>query len=486
MLKALLKYFSLAVLVHLITGVLTKVVELLVLGGALTEAQFGVYQHYLLVVEMSAGVFIVGMEHALVTFINRAPENYLRFLAFFVRYGAFALLLGALAAAFAYQRYSTATVLALVALGPFIIAELGKLIFRARLEQAWELSLQGLQSLLWSLGCALSVWLWAKPQGLENGVAWLPSWLPLAWALAGTVLTALIVGFVLSRRLRELTKTAPAKPDFFGTAYQPFWADYRQLWLGGMAFLLNIQVVKLAVDHTLGNVALGRYGYVMSVMLFIHKPLALVQRAALPLFTRLPEEVPAAFRSLVRINLTVFPLLAVFVLGGYDYLLKIPSLQKWDGTWPYLAIVISSAPMFSVEYLVATVAVARGLAANTRRANVTALFVNLPLAWFLVTQYGLMGAASAALAYPMLFGILMFWFNRRDLPSYVKFAAVAILRALFWLWAAISLLWWLGEPGKWFPLAALIYLGGSLLTGLWSPAEIRHAFGYLLGRRDSR
>jgi O-antigen/teichoic acid export membrane protein len=475
-LRKLLTYFSLALAVQLGTGVLTKIVELLVIGDALTTEQFGEYRHYLLVVELGAGAFYFGFDHGLVTFINKGPRNYPLFVRFFL---AYALVLGlvSLLAAFITSRFEGfSSTLAVGTIGLFVVAELGKLTFRARMKKGWELTLLALQSMTWSLGCGISVLLWDKPEVIQPGEAWLPTSLSIWWHFAGIALVAAFTLAILGRRmLKEGQGLFEFRPR--GEAYAPLWLDYRPLWLAGFAFVLNIKIVELVVDGFLGREAFGRYGYVTSMMLFIHRPLALVQRAALPLFTRHPDEVPKGFRQMVRLNLTIFPLIALGMLGVYDLLLQYKTLSKYADTWPLLALLVAAAPSFTVEYLVATAAMSKGLARNTKRANVTAFFINVPMATLLVWGFshvgigpwnaGLVGAALSAMFYPFIFGVLMLWYNRIDLPDYVRFAAWSILRSTFWLGVAIAFLFTVDDHLLWFPVAGLIYLAGAFATGLY-------------------
>ncbi|MEZ6196263.1 MAG: hypothetical protein R3F20_11145 [Planctomycetota bacterium] len=472
MIRALLTYFSLALVVQLGTGVLTKLVELVVLGDALSEHQFGEYQHYLLVLELASGAFYFGFDHSLVTFINKRKGNYRRFLRLFL---AYALLLGALSgiAAFVASRLTGfSSTLAIGSVGLFVVAELGKLTFRARMEKALELTLLALQSMIWSVGCGLGVLLRDRPANLAPGEEWVPTSLALWWAFAGfAVVAALILAISAWRLSRSKDDLGPFRP--FGPDYAALWDDYRHLWLAGAAFVVNLRLVQVIVDASLGREALGRYGYVMSMMMFIHRPLALVQRAALPLFTRHPDEVPRGFRQMVRLNLTLFPLVAIGMLGAFDLLLEYRSLSKYADTWDYLAVIVSASPMFTVEYLIATAAMARGLARNTKRANVAALFVNLPVTFALVLSLGLWGAALAAAAYPILFGILMLWFNRRDLPDFVAFASVAVARSLVWLGIGIGLLFRMEDRILGAFAAAGIYLAGTAATGMWPLGPFR-------------
>lgn len=477
MLRKLLDYFSLALVVHLITGGLTKIVELLVIGSALTTEQFGDYQLYVTVVELAAGVFIVGFDHALITYINREEGNDRRFIRLFLAYGLLLSTTFGAAGALALGVVDLPVALGLAAVGPFVTAELGKLIFRARLEKAWELSLQGAQSLTWSVGSALTVmayWLIVPDADRDPEGGWAPAWVPIFWGITSCLGTALAAALVLRKRLHGAPE-AEGRLDPFGARYAALWMDYRPIWLGGVAFIVNIQIAKLITEIEVGREALGRLGYVAAVMTFFHKPLALVQRAALPLFTQFPDEVPGAFRNLIRINHTAFPLLAIAILAAYDLMLRFPGPDKFADTWIYLAIIISPAPIFTAEYLVATVAVARGHARNTKTANIRALFVNVPLSFLLVHAFGLAGAAIASAAYPALFAALMIFGNRRELPEYAGFAARSIVRATLWIWAAIGLMWWSGEPLLWSPVAAAVYLAGSVLTGLWTPDQLRHA-----------
>lgn len=472
MLKKLLTYFSLALVVQLGTGVLTKVVEMLVIGDALTEAQYGEYRHFLLILELGSGIFFYGFDQALVTFIGKGKKNYPLFVRFFLSYALLLGLVSAVAGFLTSRLYGFSTTLAVAAIGLFVVAEIGKLIFRARMEKAWELGLLALQSLTWSVGCAVTVLLWDRPEVVVEGQAWLPSSVPIWWHFAGIVFVATIVLSVMGYRMaKEGSGYFEFRPR--GERYVELWRDYRPLWLAGFAFVVNVKVIELMVDVQLGREAFGQYGFVMGMMLFIQRPLSLVQRAALPLFTRHPDEVPHGFRQMVRLNVCIFPLIAIGLLGFYDLVLQYGTLSKYAETWPLLALVLVATPTFVVEYLIATAATARGFAQNNKRANIVALIINIPLASLIVWLFGLWGAAIAAMIYPFLFGALILSFNRRDLPEFVRFAAINIIRSTFWLALAIGLLAQSDDYLWWAPVAGVLYIVGVCATGLFPVGPFR-------------
>ena len=97
MLGRMLKYAGGAFAIQTSTGLLTYLADMTV-AGVLTEQQYGEYRHYSLIYALGAGPFVVGIDHALVTYVNKHPENYARFLKIFLPYGALLVFLSFAAA----------------------------------------------------------------------------------------------------------------------------------------------------------------------------------------------------------------------------------------------------------------------------------------------------------------------------------------------------------------------------------------------------
>ena len=235
MLRKLLSYSAIGFVVQLTTGLLTKIVEMFIVAEVLTREELGDYRHFILILEVCSGFFVVGIDHSLVTFINATKENYGRFLRLFSLYGLVISTIFVVVALGFSGTISAATFLGLVTVGPFVFLELGKVVFRSRLEKRQEFGFLMFQSLAWSLGVAVALPIF--------GHRLVPIWCTLLGVLPGAVLMAVIFW----RRAREEQGRGITLSPF-AAEYSPLWRSWWPLWIAGVAFLANTHVVNLLVD----------------------------------------------------------------------------------------------------------------------------------------------------------------------------------------------------------------------------------------------
>ncbi len=461
MLRQLLSYTAVAFLVQIVTGVLTKLVELFVVAEILSQAELGAYRHFLLVLEVTAGLFIVGMDHSLVTYIHARVGNLGRYLRFLFLYGGTVAAVFGLAALALKGRVSAPTILALVAVGPFVFMELGKIVFRSRLEKRAEFGFLLFQSLTWSLGCLVVL-----PR-VQNELV------PIWCALAGTIPGAVMMAWIFARRSRRENGDGPAPLRPFGADYTSLWRSWRPLWVAGLAFLGNQHVVNIVVDRSMTRADFGRWGFVLTALTLLQRPLLIVQRATLPIFSAAKEQIPDGFRKLVRINLLLFPLLCLGVLTVWPLILSYGTLgEKYGDTWIYLALPVAVIPVMAVEFLAATASMALGHPKNNRDAHVLTVLINVPCSILLIGHYGILGAALATALYVVIFASMIFRFVARDLPDLVGFAVARLAPSLLGLWSAIYAMNVLGRPQVWGWVMMPAYVLWARIVGLWSPSQL--------------
>lgn len=464
MLKKFASYGSVAFGVMLFSGILTKFAEAKV-GDRLTREEFGAYWHFILVLELLSGFFIVGIDHALVTFINREEGNHPRFVRLLLSYGV-ALTAVMLAAGFLLRSAGLVgpmTALGIMSVGPFVLAELGKITFRAKLDKRREFGFLLVQSLMWSLGCLALIDVF--PVDVT----------PVLLHFLAILLISTGIALVLAPTARaDGSGTFCLRP--FGAEYGSLWQQYRPLWIAGAAFLANTHVQTLMVDRMQARDGLAEWRFISIMLMFLHRPIMLIQRAALPIFTQDKEDVYDGFRKLVRLNLLFFPLLAIFVLGAYPFVLSYGTLSKYDGTWVYLAIVVSATPFMSTEFLVGTLSMALDKPRNVRNAHCLTAAINVPVAFVLIRQLEILGAALSTAFYVMLFCATMFWFSRKDLGEYVVFATRKLLVAGPALWGASALIALADDLYETFfmtCIAGIAYLAAAWMVGVWNVENVR-------------
>lgn len=466
MIRTFLSYSAVALVVQLMTGLLTKFAEIYFIAGTLGDTGLGEYKHFMLVLELSAGVFIVGMDHALVRFVHQAEKNYGRFLSFFASYASAVTLLGVATAFLFRDEIRAATFLAFLTLGPFVTAEIGKIIFRARLEKKREFGFLAAQSLIWSLGCMATVPYW--PNDL----------VPIGWTIAAVGGVGAAIYFVLWN-----TESEDGRPKLcsrpFSPEYSGLWASYRPLWIAGAAFLANIHIQSLCVDRLMSVRHLGQWAFVHGVMVFVQKPLMLVQRATLPIFSRDKSQLYSGFRQLVRFNLLSFPVLGLSILAVYPWLLSFDRFKDFNQTWDLLACLIAVLPIMAVEFLVASLSMAMDLPKNNRNAHVFAALINVPASYLLVSQFGLIGAGFGAALYTLVFGAAMFLAVHRQLPEYVRFVLRFLPIALFAYWGGILLIRQMENHVLAGIIAILGYIILSRLGRVWTPEDVANVLSWV-------
>ena len=249
------------------------------------------------------------------------------------------------------------------------------------------------------------------------------------------------------------------------------------LAIAGMAFVAYSNAASLLLRALAGLAALGEYYFALQLMNILEKPMTILASVVLAGFSRQPDISVREHKRLVGFNLVVFPLLAAGVAFGAPLLMQIadvvlgnikgePLTIKYAMAPAYVSLFALAVPARCVEFLVSTLAIARGRPDVNRNTHVITTSTCLPLLAGMVWMFGPWGAALMPLAYQLVFLSLQAWQLRALMPEIVAHTTRAAATSTLLLAGALALAQIHGAV-FFFPLVAAVYLAAGHLLGAW-------------------
>lgn len=299
----------------------------------------------------------------------------------------------------------------------------------------------------------------------------------LSMAIPGVVLIALFATGAGLRHPRLLVSTLR------GPTARRLFRFSIPLAIAGAAFVTYSNAASLLIRGLIGLAALGEFYFAVQLMQILEKPMQILSNVILAAFAQDPTIAPDKHKRLVTFNLAVFPLIAAGVAYGAPLMLAVADhLMKRVGGDPlsvkyalaplYVSLFALAVPGRCVEFLVSTLAIARGWPQINRNTHVLTTSVALPILAGMVWYFGPWGAAAMPLVYETVFLSLQAWQLHRRMPEIIAHTTRAALIATILLAAVLAL----GRlPGAifFYPLAALGYLAGGHFLGAWDLRTLR-------------
>lgn len=260
-----------------------------------------------------------------------------------------------------------------------------------------------------------------------------PDHAPIAGDLLSYVLPGAILAVVLVRRALGPAQAAPgadsaAKPDALRRLLVFAWP----LTVASIAFVIYSNAASFLIRGFVGLAALGDYFFAIQLMHLIDKPLQILARVVLAGFSARPDAMPAEHRRFLAFNLAFFPPLAAAVVFLCPYLLITadwvlgsagaggePLAIRYVHAPFYVALFALAVPARCVEFLVSSLAIARGRPQVNRDTHVFTALAALPILALLVITFGATGAAAMPLVYQTIFLTIQTRRFRADAPEIV-------------------------------------------------------------------
>lgn len=438
----------------------------MVIARRVPKEALGLYGFYVTLYSFAGMLVMSGLNQALVKFLadEREDRRQITRLALLAS-AAFAAVCWPAAVLSWRHTTSIAIPAALVVIPFFLVTAFGNSVFRSEFAKWKEVAIV----------CGISVTNSAFTLSFAFAST-LPTYAPIAGDLLSYVLPGTIVVLVLARRA-----LAPSAPPGIPPQPRPLKRLLRfalPLALAGLAFVVYTNSASLLIRGLVGLAALGDYYFALQLMYLIDKPLQILARVVLAGFAARPDAGLEEHRRLMTFNLAFFPPLAAVVvflaptfMAAADFALGRagaggePLAVRYEHAPFYVALFALAVPARCVEFLVSSLAIARGRPEVNRDTHVLTALAALPILASLVWLFGPTGAAVMPLVYQTIFLSVQAKRFRSEAPEIVARTGRAALIGTLLL--SIALLpAALGFSTAWMlPALALYVLGGHALGG---------------------
>ncbi len=437
----------------------------MVIARRISREALGLYGFYVTVYSLVGMLLVSGINQALAKMLGerKTPEGRAAIVHFALGFSALLAAVCLPAAWLLHRGGAWAAGLGIAAVPFFVMNVLAACVYRSAFERKKEVLLRIAVSSINSIVTLGLVFLAFEPERA-----------PIIGDFVSMVLPAVVIGFLLARMYRWRPSAS------FRSVRSPAALEILRfsipLAVAGVAFVAYSNASSLLIRALVGLAALGEYYFALQLMLVLEKPMQILSSVVLAAFSQEPWITPEKHRRLVAFNLVLFPTIAAGVVFAAPLLLSLADLVLGGVGGEPLTVKYARAPMFvalfalavparCIEFLVSTLAIARGRPDVNRNTHLVTTAVALPTLIALVWWLGVWGAAAMPLVYQTVFLTTQRRQLRTEMPDIVLPATRAAATATVLL--AVVLAAGVFVPGAvwFFPLAVLAYLG------------LGHAFG---------
>jgi O-antigen/teichoic acid export membrane protein len=351
----------------------------------------------------------------------------------------------------------------LLSVGPFALFEVARATLRGQFDQKREIIFAVLAIVI-QVGCVI---LFILLDGSQRSPVW-------GVATANILLAVIIVIYFLWRyaahwkpsALKAVVHTA----DFRGLMFLA-----TPLWITDILDVVATQTDQYIVQGKLGFAALAEYAAAFAFIGILDQPITVLSRVFLVSFSSGHYSDFAQYKKLSSLSLAFFSILGLLVIALSFPLTPILFTSAY-AVVPLLVSILSLATIFnSVEVLNSSLTIACDYPQANRNAKIITTAIYIPLAFILVSRFGVIGAAWSYAAswgiYALTHALLM-W---RRLPQHAAhtFRTLVIGTGLYL--AAVGLAWWAGSP-LYTSLTLFLYIGAGHLLRLWDLTQLPELF----------
>lgn len=405
----------------LVSSALSFAVTMVIARNIPKEA-LGLYGFYVTLYSFAAMLLFAGVNQALVKFLSDPREDQREIIRLGLGIGALVASICWPLAAVAWMFSSTPVwSAALVVIPFFLVNAIGTNVFRSEFAKWREVAVVCGVSGTNSLFTLAFLYLAARPDHA-----------PIAGDLLSYVLPGTVVALVLARRARQPAsveaRALETPPDVLRRLLTFAWP----LTLAGIAFIVYTNAASFLIRAFLGLAALGDYFFALQLLHLFDKPMHILARVVLTGFSARPDASPEEHRRFLAFNLAFFPPLAAtvvylcpFLLLAADALLANagkggePLAVRYAQAPFYVALFALAVPARCVEFLVSSLAIARGKPLVNRDTHVLTALLALPALAAVIALLGATGAAIMPLVYQAIFLSIQTRRFRADAPVIV-------------------------------------------------------------------
>jgi lipopolysaccharide exporter len=285
------------------------------------------------------------------------------------------------------------------------------------------------------------------------------------WALVAGILFSKLAGTVISYLMH------PFRPRFSLSRVRELFVFSRWLLFNNALGFAKERISDFFIGRVQGPAALGTYNIAYELAnLPTTEISAPINRALLPGFAKIEtqSETVAAYGMAVGVLSAVALPAAAMIFATAPFLVPVLLGAKWLAAIPLMEILAFNGALLLFQSSMCAVLLGRGFAARVTAANACFVVLQTTLLAVLVVPFGVVGAASAALASSLLCMPVYLYQVRASLGvSPWLFAKAATRPLLAALLAAAAVRWALPthDPGMGL-LTTLPWLAGGMSLGL--------------------
>ncbi len=443
-------------------------ISTLILARLLGPADFGIIAMAISFIAMAELLTAFGFDIAIIQTPQATVEHYNTAWTcnVLLNLGVAMLMLAvALPIADFYRKPEVAWVVGALAFGPLIAGaeNIGVVAFRKELDFKREFRFQVSRKLI---GFMVVV-----PLAL---------WLRSYWALVAGMLVSKSAGTAMSYLMH------PFRPRFALSRFRELFRFSRWLLFNNLVGFFKERSSDFFIGRLYGPASLGAYNIAYELA---HLPTteigAPINRALLPGFAKMGpgDEISAAYASAVGVLATLALPAAALIFAVAPFLVPVLLGPKWLSAVPVMAVLALNGALMLFHASIGAVLMGRGFSLQVGIANASYLVVLLALLFLFSTQFGVVGAAYAALLTTVLCTPIYLYQIRRclDIGAGVFLKAVARPMAAA-LMTAGSLRWVLPNYESTMSVfVAAAWLLGGLAAGVLTYTALAVALWALSG-----
>lgn len=345
-------------------------------------------------------------------------------------------------------------VLVLVSVGPATLLLLGRAVLRGQFDRNRDVIAGFVAVAAQAIGVVLMVLLLDDPQSPVIGVA-------AASVLVGIGMVAYFIwrypAWWKPRRLFQ-HQTLVTFRRLLGLA--------SPLWIAAILETIGSQADRLVVQGRLGYLSLAEYAAAFTFIGLLDQPLAVLSRVFLVTFANDAYTEVEQYRRVLSLNLVFISTMGLTVSILSVFFTPIVFTDEYQMT-PMLVTILSTAFVFkAVEVFNTALTIAKDYPQANRNAKFWSTGLYLPLAFFLVLRFDVVGAAWGQVAFWGGYALIHALYMRRRLPGHAASSLRQMLVATVLYVGLTWATWWLNLG--WFALLAVpLYLLLGQVLRLW-------------------
>lgn len=363
-------------------------------------------------------------------------------------------------------------VLVLIGIGPATLFQLARATLRGQFDRNREIIAAFLSTGVQGVSVVSMVVVLGDPRA------------PVIGAVIASLLMAVAAILYFLQRNPAWWKPARLRRCYASTEFRHLLNLAAPLWITDVLAIVGHQADQFIVKGQLGYLHLAEYAAAFTFIGLLSQPLSVLSRTFLVTFASGFYTSVEKYRRVSSFNLACISTLGLAVTVLSIPLVPVIFTEEYRLA-PTLVTILSTAFVFkSVEVLNTALTIAQDYPQANRNSKIWTTVLYLPLAFFMVSRFGVVGAAWSNVISWGGYALIHALYMRRRLPMHAAHTfRETILGTILYMGVVWSV--WLMNVG-WFALLAIpAYLGLGHLLRLWDLNQVPNLARRLLSHRPT-